>query len=102
MGDFLLVAEASELPPGTSKVVVVAGHLVALFNVEGTFYAVSNTCLHRGGPVGEGELDGAVVTCPVHGWQYDVRTGRNVANPIAQLRQFPVKVESGRVLVAPP
>ncbi len=102
MGDFLPVAEASEVPPGTSKVVVVAGHLVALFNVDGTFYALSNTCLHRGGPVGEGELDDAVVTCPVHGWQYDVRTGRNLANPTARLRQFPVKVEAGRVLVAPP
>src|SRR5437867_607544 len=99
---FIAVAETSEVPPGTSKVVVVAGHLVALFNVDGAYYALSGVCLHRGGPVGEGELDGEVVTCPWHGWQYDVRTGRNLLNPTARLSQFPVKVEDGRVLVAPP
>ena len=102
MGEFLPVAEASEIPPGTSRVVVVAGHLVALFNVGGTFYALSNTCLHRGGPVGEGELDDNVVTCPVHGWQYDVRSGQSLMNPFARLAQYPVKVERGRVHVAPP
>ncbi len=98
---FVPVAAASEIPPGGSKVVVVAGHLVAVFNVGGTFHAVSNVCLHRGGPVGEGALEGAVVTCPMHGWRYDVRTGENLANPAARLRTFPVRVEGGRVLVAP-
>ncbi len=102
MGEFVPVAQTDEVPPGTSKVVVVLGHIVALFNVDGTFYALSNTCLHRGGPVGEGELDGDVVTCPVHGWQYDVRSGRNLANPFARLAQYEVKVEDGQVLVAPP
>jgi len=101
MGEFLPVAEASGIPPGTSKVVVVAGHLIALFNVDGRFYALSNTCLHRGGPVGEGTLDDTVVTCPLHGWQYDVTTGANVENPFARLKQYPVKVEDGRVYVAP-
>ena len=96
------VAQSDEVPPGTSKVVVVSGHLIALFNVDGTFYALSNTCLHRGGPVGEGELDGDIVTCPLHGWQYDVRSGRNLANPFARLAQYEVKVEEGQVLVAPP
>ena len=101
MAEFVPVADASEIPPGASKVVVVAGHIVALFNVDGTFYGLSNTCLHRGGPVGEGELDGDVVTCPMHGWQYDVRSGENLANPFARLKQYSVKVEGGRVLVAP-
>lgn len=101
MSEFVPVADAAEVPPGTSKVVVVAGHVVALFNVDGTFYALSNTCLHRGGPVGEGELDGEVVTCPLHGWQYDVRSGENLLNPLARLTRYPVKVEGGRVLVAP-
>lgn len=101
MAGFLPAAKVIEVPPGGSKVVVVAGHVVALFNVDGTFYALSNTCLHRGGPVGEGELDGTVVTCPWHGWQYDVRTGRNLLNPIACLKTYPVKVEGDRILVAP-
>lgn len=98
---FVPVAEASEIPPGRAKVVVVAGHLIAVFNVGGMFHAVSNVCLHRGGPVGEGILEDAIVTCPMHGWRYDVQTGENLANPAARLRTFPVKVEGGRVLVAP-
>jgi nitrite reductase/ring-hydroxylating ferredoxin subunit len=93
------VAKVSEIPPGCAKVVVVLGHPVALFNVGGSFHAVSNVCLHRGGPIGEGTLDGPIVTCPVHGWEYDVRTGANVANPAARLRVFPVQVRGDEVLV---
>src|SRR2546427_50148 len=70
-----------------------------LFNVEGRFFAVSNVCLHRGGPIGEGMLDDAVVTCPNHGWEYDVRTGANVANPMARLRTFEVRIHGDDVLV---
>ncbi len=100
MGDFVRVAKVTEIPPGTAKVVVVLGHPVALFNVDGTFHAVSNVCLHRGGPIGEGTLDGPVVTCPLHGWEYDVRTGRNLANPAARLRTFAVRIDGDEVLVS--
>ena len=99
VADLVRVAKVSEVPPGSSKVVVVLGHPVALFNVDGSFHAVSNVCLHRGGPVGEGLLDGSVVTCPMHGWEYDVRTGANVANPMARLRTYPVRVDGDDVLV---
>ena len=101
MSDFVRVAKVLEIPPGTSKVVVVLGHPVALFNVGGSFHAVSNVCLHRGGPIGEGTLDGPIVTCPMHGWEYDVRTGKNVANPMARLRTFVVRIEGEDVLVGP-
>ncbi len=101
MADLVRVAKASEIPPGTAKVVVVQGHPVALFNVDGTFYAVSHICLHRGGPIGEGTLDGFVVTCPLHGWEYDVRTGKNLANPLARLRTFAVRIDGDDVLVGP-
>ncbi len=101
MADLVRVAKASEIPPGTAKVVVVQGHPVALFNVDGTFYAVSHVCLHRGGPIGEGTLDGFVVTCPLHGWEYDVRTGKNLANPLARLRTFAVRIDGDDVLVGP-
>lgn len=96
---FVRVVRAGEIPPGSGRVAVVQGHPVALFNVGGTFYAVSNVCLHRGGPIGEGTLDGAVVTCPLHGWEYDVRTGTNLANPAACLRTFPVRVDGDEVWV---
>jgi len=99
MATFVRVAKASDLPPGERRVVVVQGHPVALFNVDGRFYAVSHVCLHRGGPIGEGMLDDTVVTCPNHGWEYDVRTGANLANPMARLRTFEVRIEGDDVLV---
>ncbi len=99
MAMFVRVAKTSDLPPGERRVVVVQGHPVALFNVSGRFYAVSNVCLHRGGPIGEGVLDDTVVTCPNHGWEYDVRTGENLANPVARLRTFEVRIEGEDILV---
>ena len=74
-------AKLSEIPAGSIKEVQVGGQAMALANVGGTFYAINNTCLHRGGPLGEGQLDGKVVTCPWHGWQFDVTTGKTVQNP---------------------
>jgi nitrite reductase/ring-hydroxylating ferredoxin subunit len=99
VADYVRVARVSDIPPGSAKVVVVRGHPVALFHVEGAFYAVSNVCLHRGGPIGEGTLDGPVVTCPMHGWEYDVRTGKNVANPLARLATYPVRLEGEDIYV---
>jgi len=93
------VASAGDVPPGTGTVVHVNGRALALFNVGGTFYALDNTCLHRGGPVGEGDLDGTIVTCPWHGFQYDVTTGRNVFDPEVGLETFPVRVEGDDVLI---
>jgi nitrite reductase/ring-hydroxylating ferredoxin subunit len=95
------VAKVSDVRPGESKVVVAAGRMIALFNVNGTFYATDNACLHRAGPLGEGFLDGAVVTCPMHGWQYDVRSGGNLGNPAAKLRTYRVLVEGDEVKVVP-
>jgi nitrite reductase/ring-hydroxylating ferredoxin subunit len=99
MAVFVRVAKAAEVPPGNGRVVVVQGHPVALFNVQGRFYAISNVCLHRGGPVGEGQLDGEIVTCPMHGWEYDVRTGANTINPAARLRTYEVRLDGEDVLV---
>lgn len=97
----MTVAKVGDVKPGEAKVVVVLGRLVALYNVNGAFYATENTCLHRGGPLGEGFLDGAIVTCPQHGWQYDVRTGSNFMNPAATLRTYRVFVEDGAVKIVP-
>jgi nitrite reductase/ring-hydroxylating ferredoxin subunit len=100
MADYVTVASVDDVPAGSSKVVLADGRLLALFNVDGTFYALDNTCLHRGGPVGEGDLEGTVVTCPWHGFQYDVTTGRNVFDPEVGLETFPVRVADGQVQVA--
>jgi len=97
---FEVVALAEDVPPGTGRAVEVEGRAVALFNVDGTFYAIDGTCLHRGGPVGEGDLEDEIVTCPWHGWQYDVTTGRNVMDPDIGLAQYEVEIENGVVKVA--
>lgn len=102
MAKKIKVAQVSDLAPGEGKVVQADGENIALFNVEGRFYAIHNTCLHRGGPLGEGELDDTVVTCPWHGWQYDVTTGANVRNPAVQVAGFSVKVEGSDIVVELP
>jgi nitrite reductase (NADH) small subunit/3-phenylpropionate/trans-cinnamate dioxygenase ferredoxin subunit len=78
---FVRTVKVGEVPPGTVRELHVEGKAIALANVSGTIYAINNTCLHRGGPLGEGLLQGKVVTCPWHGWQYDVTTGKTVQNP---------------------
>ena len=100
MANFVKVADVSDVPPGSGKCVEANGKQIALFNVGGTFHAIDNTCLHRGGPLGEGELEGNVVTCPWHGWQYDVTTGVNTMDDSEVVERYEVKVEAGAVLVA--
>jgi nitrite reductase/ring-hydroxylating ferredoxin subunit len=99
MGDYVKVASTADVPPGTGTVAEVAGQAVAVFNVNGAFYAIDNTCVHRGGPLGEGELDGDVVTCPWHAWQYDVKTGVSTTNPSARVKTYPVKVEGSDIKI---
>jgi nitrite reductase (NADH) small subunit len=93
MSDFVSVAKVNDIPPGHGKTVQVAGKNIALFNVDGTFYAIDDTCLHRGGPLGEGELTGHLVACPWHGWKYDVRTGISITNSAAQVHCYETKIE---------
>jgi len=100
MAKFVKVASLSELTPGSAKVVEVLGKSIALFNVGGTIYATDNTCLHQGGPLGEGELMGEVVVCPWHQWEYSVRTGENVEDNSLKLATFPVQVDGSDIKVA--
>jgi nitrite reductase (NADH) small subunit len=95
----VLVGEAADFGAGECRVVEADGKALALFNVAGTFYALDNACAHRGGPLGEGDLDGTVVVCPWHAWRWDVRTGANVNNPAVKMTSFPVLVDRGRVFV---
>jgi nitrite reductase/ring-hydroxylating ferredoxin subunit len=99
MSDFVRVVSEAELPPGKCIEVLVDGKPVALCNVGGQFHAISNTCVHRGGPLGQGVLDGKLVICPWHAWAYDVTTGKSDANPDLAIAKYEVKVEAGEVLV---
>jgi nitrite reductase (NADH) small subunit len=93
------VAVVGDVAAGESRVVEAEGRTLALFNVDGIYYALDNSCAHRGGPLGEGELDGRVVTCPWHAWRWDVTTGANVNNPVVKMACYPVRVESGAIFV---
>ena len=99
MGEFVRVTGTTDVKSGQGIVVEVNGKTLAVFNVDGAFHAIDNTCIHRGGPLGEGDLEGSVVTCPWHGWQYDVTTGACVANPAAKVVRYEVKVEGTDVKV---
>jgi len=100
MTNFVRVAGTGDLKPGENKVVNVSGTDVALFNVGGEFFAISNTCAHRGGPLGEGFLEEDVVTCPWHGWRFNVKTGISPVMPTAKVSSYPVKVEGADVFVS--
>ena len=94
------IAKVSEIPKGTGKVVEASGKTVAVFNCEGMFYAIDNTCKHRGGPLGDGSLAGTTVTCPWHGWEYNVTTGECAMDRSIKVQQFDVKVEGDDLLIA--
>ena len=83
MADYVKVATTNEIEPGKARLFDVKGKPIALFNVDGQFFAVDNACTHRGGPLAEGAISGHEVTCPWHGARFDVRTGE-VAGPPAQ------------------
>ena len=100
MAEYVTVAKVSDLAAGSGMVADVNGKAVALFNVGGTIYAIDNTCRHRGGPLGEGSLEGSVVTCPWHMWQYDVSTGEVVANREIKVATYAVQVEGGEIKIA--
>ncbi len=100
MADFTQVATRAEIPDGTAKVVELDGKTFAVFNCGGKFYATTNTCPHRGGPLGEGQVAGSHVTCPWHGWEFDVSTGACLTNPTTVIASYPVQVQGDAILVA--
>jgi nitrite reductase (NADH) small subunit len=99
MANFVRVAATADIPAGQGKTVEVDGKKIAVFNCDGTFYAIDDTCKHRGGPLGEGELDGTTVICPWHGWMYDVTSGACVDDPSFHVDKYAVRVEGDNVLV---
>jgi nitrite reductase (NADH) small subunit len=99
MSDFVKVLAVSDLTPGSGREVWVEGKAVALFNVGGVFHAIGNTCVHRGGPLGQGSLDGQEVICPWHAWGYDVTTGISTVNPELRVPHYETRIEEGQVFV---
>jgi nitrite reductase (NADH) small subunit len=99
MAPWIRLARVVDCPPGTAQELVAEGRIVALYNVEGTFHALDGVCPHQGGPLGKGELAGTIVTCPWHGWQFDVCTGQHQLNCQIVQPRFELRVEGEWILV---
>ena len=99
MPNFVKVASTTDLKPGSAMTVAVNGIDIALYNVRGKIYATNNTCVHQGGPLGDGVLEGEVISCPWHMWEYNVCTGEKVGNSSIKLSTYPVEVEGTDIKV---
>ena len=102
MAEFVRVARTKDIPAGEGRAFAVNGRVVAVFNVGGRFHAIDSACAHQQGPLAEGDLEGCVVTCPWHGWTYDVTSGQSPDDAAACVERFDTRVEKGEVLVAVP
>jgi 3-phenylpropionate/trans-cinnamate dioxygenase ferredoxin subunit len=106
----VVVARAEEIPPGERKIVEISGRSIGVFNLDGRYYALRNRCPHQGGPLCRGfqfgslrsarpgdyeySEPGAIIRCPWHGWEFDIRTGRSWFDPERQrVRAYPAAVE---------
>ena len=96
---FVEVAKIEEIKSGEGKTIEANGKTIALFNSDGMFYAIDNTCAHRQGPLGEGYFDGKLVTCPLHGWQYDITNGECQTMPNMHVASYKTKIEYGKIFV---
>ncbi len=101
MATFVTVARTEDLAAGQGKLVEVNQKRIALFNVGGHYYAIADVCPHRGGPLSEGELDGAAVVCPWHGAIFDLATGEVTRAPAAAgVATYDVRVEGEEIAIA--
>lgn len=100
MSRFVKAAQASDIAAGDRKIIQVEGAFIAIFNLDGQYYAIEDVCSHDDGPVAEGDLEGYEIVCPRHGARFDIRDGRVLSFPaITPIRSFPVKVEGNDILV---
>jgi nitrite reductase (NADH) small subunit len=96
---FVRVANVADVAPGNIQEVHVEGKTVAVANVEGEFFAIDNACLHRGGPLGQGQLEGSIVTCPWHGWGFNVTTGKSSLSQSVGVACYAIEVRGEEVFV---
>jgi nitrite reductase (NADH) small subunit len=100
MPNFTRLASESELPAeNQAKEFPCGDKMICVANVNGSITAMDNVCLHRGGPLGQGTIEGGKIVCPWHGWQWDPTTGAAVHNPTARVSLYLLKVENGDLLI---
>lgn len=100
MGRWVKFARVEEIPIGQRKIRDLGEVMVAVFNLDGQYYAIEDVCTHDGGPVAEGELEGYTIICPRHGAHFDVRDGAVLSFPaVVPIDSYPVRVEGEDILV---
>src|SRR5512138_653901 len=100
MSRFVKAAQAGDIASGDRKIIQVEGAFIAIFNLDGQYYAIEDVCSHDDGPVAEGDLEGYEIVCPRHGARFDIRDGRVLSFPaITPIRSFPVKIEGNDILI---
>jgi len=92
----------ADLPPGEVMEVCVGQQPYAVCNFECAIYALDGVCIHHGGPLGQGRLDGAHLACPYHLWEFDCRTGEYDRDPARRVATYPVRIENGQILIEVP
>ncbi len=98
--EFVRVADHSSVPPGKARAFNVGRYEIALFNVDGNYYALENACPHQGGPIAEGWVENLTVTCPWHAWCFDLRTGGLTMGDFALIPRFDVRVEQDGIYLS--
>ena len=99
MPEKVRIASITDVPAGTATELTAAGRVIALYNVDGQFFALDGVCPHAGGPLGNGSLEGNIVTCPWHGWQFDVSSGQHCLNANLQHTTYNVSVVGNDVFI---
>jgi nitrite reductase/ring-hydroxylating ferredoxin subunit len=93
----MVVARAEDISDGERKIVHIDGLSIGVFHHKGNWYALRNSCLHRGGPIATGNLENDTLTCPWHGYQYNVTNGQFLLDSSVALDMYPVEVRDGEV-----
>jgi nitrite reductase/ring-hydroxylating ferredoxin subunit len=94
---WLPLIDPAELPVGTGREVVANGRIFAVYNVAGEFHVLDGICPHAGGPLGKGTLRGDIVTCPWHGWQFNIPTGQHTLTPRICAHRYNSRISDGKV-----
>ncbi len=96
---FVRAFSVDDVAPGEARVATVGGVEVAVVNLGGEFHALDNRCPHADGPLGEGFVQGEAIVCPLHYWEFDIRTGEYLDDPEVCVRRYETRVEGSDVLV---
>ena len=99
--EFVKVATVGEIEPGRAKRVEIGDEPIAIFNLDGEYHAIGDTCSHEEASLSEGDVFGDVVECPLHGAEFDIKTGKNLTLPaVVPVPSYPVKIEGDAILVS--